>query len=97
MVRALGAHGQNRSFQADRSIAAPDDPINDATKPWPDGRPVVDLDVVTINKVAANSLEAQKPLLFLPGSLTDRIEPPDDPLIEVRDTPCAVPSSRRIR
>ena len=51
--------------------------------------------VVTIGKVAADSLEAQKPLLFLPGALTDGIEASDDPLIDVRDAAYAVSFSRR--
>ncbi len=83
------------TFHLKAQLAVPGDPTNDATKPWPDDRKAVDLGVVTIVKAAANSLEAQKPLLFLPGALTDGIEESDDPLIDVRDGAYAVSFSRR--
>ncbi len=83
------------TFHLKAQLAAPGDPTNNATKPWPDDRKAVDLGVVTIEKAAANSLEAQKPLLFLPGALTDGIEESDDPLIDVRDGAYAVSFSRR--
>ena len=43
----------------------------------------------------ADSDEAQKSLLFLPGLVTDGIEPSDDPLIGVRDGAYAESFSRR--
>ncbi len=83
------------TFHLKAQLAAPGDPTNDATKPWPDDRKLVDMGVVTIQKAAENSLEAQKPLLFLPGALTGGIEESDDPLIDVRDAAYAVSFSRR--
>jgi catalase len=83
------------TFHLKAQLAAPGDPANDATKPWPDDRKIVDLGVVTLTKAAGNSLEAQKPLLFLPGQLTDGIEQSDDPLIDVRNGAYAVSFSRR--
>jgi hypothetical protein len=56
---------------------------------------VVELGVLTIDKAVPDSLEAQKKLLFLPGQLTDGIEPSDDPLIGLRDGAYAVSFSRR--
>jgi catalase len=83
------------TFHLKAQLAAPGDPTNDATKPWPEDRKVVDLGVLTIDKAVPNSAEAQKTLLFLPGQLTDGIEPSDDPLIDVRDGAYAVSFSRR--
>jgi catalase len=83
------------TFHLKAQLAAPGDPTNDATKPWPDDRKLVDLGIVTIDKAAADSLEAQKALLFLPGQLTDGIEQSDDPLIDARDGAYAVSFSRR--
>ena len=83
------------TFQLKAQLAASGDPTNDATKPWPADRKVVDLGVLTIDKAVPNSDEAQKALLFLPGQLTDGIEPSDDPLIDVRDGSYAVSFSRR--
>jgi catalase len=82
-------------FHLKAQLAAPGDPTADATKPWPDDRKLVDLGELTIDKAVANSLEAQKPLGFLPGLLTDGIEQSDDPLIDVRDGAYAVSYSRR--
>jgi catalase len=73
------------TFHLKAQLGGPDDPTADATKPWPDSNKVVDLGVLTITKVAPDSDAAQKALLFLPGLVTDGIEPSDDPLIATRD------------
>jgi catalase len=83
------------TFHLKAQLAAPGDPTNDATKPWPSDRKVVDMGVVTLTKAAQNSLEAQKALLFLPGQLADGIEQSDDPLIDARNNAYAVSFSRR--
>ena len=82
-------------FHLKAQLAGPGDPTNDATKPWPDDRKVVELGVLMIDKAVADSKEAEKPLLFLPGNVTDGIETSDDPLIEIRDGAYAVSFSRR--
>jgi catalase len=82
-------------FHLKAQLAAPGDSTNDATKPWPDDRQVVELGELTIDKPVANSLEAQKALLFLPGQVTDGIEPSDDPLIDTRNGAYAESFSRR--
>lgn len=83
------------TFHLRAQLAAPGDPTNDATKPWPDDRKVIDLGVLTIERVVADNAEAQKQLLFLPGNVTDGIEPSDDPLIDVRDGAYPVSFARR--
>jgi catalase len=83
------------TFHLKAQLAAPGDPTNDATKPWPDDRKLVDLGMLTIDKAAADSLEAQKELLFLPGQVIDGIDVSDDPLIGMRDAAYAVSFSRR--
>jgi catalase len=83
------------TFHLKAQLAAPGDPTNDATKPWPKDRKVVDLGVLTITKAVPNSAEAEKALLFLPGQLTDGIEQSDDPLIDVRSASYAESFSRR--
>jgi catalase len=76
-------------------LAEAGDPTNDPTKEWAADRKLVDLGVLTIEKVVPDSLEAQKALLFLPGQVTDGIEVSDDPLIGTRDGAYAVSFSRR--
>ena len=73
------------TFHLEAQLAAAGDSTKDPTQPWPDDRKVVDLGVLTIDKAVADSAAAEKSLLFLPGQLTDGIEPSDDPLIDVRD------------
>ncbi|MEI9915703.1 MAG: hypothetical protein WDN29_07740 [Methylovirgula sp.] len=56
---------------------------------------MVDLGVLTIDKIDANSLEEQKKLLFLPGALIPGIEESDDTLVDIRDGAYAVSFGRR--
>jgi len=83
------------TFHLKAQLAAADDSTNDATKPWPESRRVVELGVLTIDRSVANSAEVQKTLSFLPGQLTDGIEQSDDPLIDVRNAAYAISFSRR--
>ncbi len=82
-------------FHIKAQLAAAGDPTKDPTQAWPDDRPVVDLGVLRIDKAVADSETVQKKLLFLPGRLTDGIEPSDDPLIAARDASYAVSFGRR--
>jgi catalase len=83
------------TFHLAVQLAAPSDSTEDPTQPWPDDRKAVDLGILTIDKAVDNSAEVEKSLLYLPGQLTDGIEPSDDPLIDVRDSAYAVSLSRR--
>jgi len=83
------------TFHFKAQLAAADDSTKDPAKPWPENRKMVELGVLTIDRVVANSVEVQKKLLFLPGQLTDGIEQSDDPLIAIRDAAYAVSFSRR--
>jgi catalase len=82
-------------FHLKAQLAEPGDQTKDASQPWPDDRKVVELGVLTLNKVVPNSPEAQKKLLFLPTSLTAGIELSDDPLPSVRAAAYAVSFGRR--
>jgi catalase len=83
------------TFHLTVQLADPSDSTKDATQPWPDDRKVVDLGTLTIEKSVVDNTEAEKSLLFLPGQLTDGIEPSDDPLIDVRDRTYPVSFSKR--
>jgi catalase len=82
-------------FHFKAQLAGPTDQTKDGSQPWPDTNKVVDLGVLTIDKVVPNSAEAEKPLLFIPNALIDGIEESDDPLIDVRSGAYAVSYSRR--
>jgi catalase len=83
------------TFHLKAQLAAAGDSTKDPTQAWPDDRKVVDLGVLTIDKTVANSAAAQQKLLFLPGRLTEGIEPSEDPLIPARDGAYAVSFGRR--
>jgi catalase len=82
-------------FHLKAQLAEPSDQTKDASQPWPDDRKVVDLGMLTLNKVVPNSLEAERKLLFLPTSLTAGIELSDDPLPSVRTAAYGVSFGRR--
>jgi len=82
-------------FRLKAQLANPSDQTKDGSQPWADTNKVVDLGTLSIDKVVANSDEAQKALLFLPNQLIDGIETSDDPLIDVRSSAYAVSFSRR--
>jgi len=88
------AHGPV-TFRLKAQLASPGEPTNDPSHPWRDDDKVVELGVLTIDKVVADSLDAQKKLLFLPGQLIDGIEQSDDPMVDIRDGAYAVSFSRR--
>ena len=82
-------------FHLRAQVAEPGDQTKDGSQPWPDDRKVIELGVLTLNKLVANSLEAEKKLLFMPTSLTDGIELSDDPLPSARAAAYAVSFGRR--
>ncbi|HUN48504.1 MAG TPA: catalase family peroxidase [Stellaceae bacterium] len=83
------------TFRLRAQLAEPGDPTKDPTKPWPADRKVAELGTLTVTGAVADSDAVQKQLLFLPGNLTDGIEPSDDPLIDVRDAAYPVSFARR--
>jgi len=82
-------------FHLRAQLAEPGDQTKDPSQPWPDTRKVVELGVLTVDKPVADSLAAQKKLLFMPTSLTDGIELSDDPLPVVRAGAYTVSFARR--
>jgi catalase len=86
---------QPAQFRLSAQLAELGDPTDDATKPWPADRELVDLGTITVTKVAADSEAQAKELLFMPTNLTDGIEPSDDPLIDARVQAYAVSFARR--
>jgi catalase len=83
------------TFHLKVQLGEPGDPTNDATKAWPADRKVVELGTLSIDKIAPDSAQAQKALLFLPGQLAEGIEASDDPLTAIRDSTYAASFSRR--
>lgn len=82
-------------FRLKAQLSNAEDSTSNPTIAWPSDRKIVELGVLTLTKYNADSLGAQKALLFLPGRLTDGIELSDDPLVTARNAAYAVSFSRR--
>ncbi len=65
-------------------LANPEDQTSDSSIPWPDSRPTVELGIVTITGVVANSAGAEADIAFDPTRLIDGIKLSDDPLPALR-------------
>jgi len=77
-------------------VAAPGDPTVDATKAWPDNRPVVELGEIAVTK-AQDTKQVENQLLFTPTNLTDGIDVSDDPIINIRGEAYAESFGRRAK
>ncbi len=76
-------------------IAGPNDTSNDGSVVWPDDRKIVELGVITVTAVKANSAAAEKELAFDPLRLTDGIMASDDPLLPLRSQVYAISAASR--
>jgi catalase len=83
------------TFHLLAQLANPGDPTNDATKPWPADRKLVDMGTITLDKPAADNVAAQKTFRVLPNALTPGIEVSDDPLIDARVRAYVISFGRR--
>ena len=71
-------------FRLRLQLAAPGDQTRDSTMVWPDDRKNVELGIITITAVVADSAAAERQLAFDPTRLVDGIELSDDPLPALR-------------
>jgi catalase len=82
-------------FRIAVQLAESGDVIDDATAVWPDNRPQVELGILTLNAVMADSAAVEKTLAFNPLILTDGIAPSKDPILLARPAAYAVSVGRR--
>jgi catalase len=66
------------------TLGEPDDPTDDATLPWPNGRRQIDAGTVTIDQVASEDGSNCTGINFDPLVLPNGIESSDDPLLSAR-------------
>jgi catalase len=85
------------AFHLLAQLAAPGDQTKDPTQPWPASRKLVDMGTITLTRAAADNVQAQKDLRYLPTQLEPGIEVSDDPLIEDRSRAYVVSFVRRLR
>lgn len=77
------------------SVAAPSDPTDDATLPWPADRRAVDAGTLTLTSIATERMGNARDINFDPLVLPPGIERSDDPLLSPRSAVYA--ASYRVR
>lgn len=82
-------------FRLMAQLANPGDPTNDATRPWPANRRMVDMGTITLTTPAADQVTAARDLHLLPSQLEPGIEVSDDPLIGARVQAYVISFGRR--
>jgi catalase len=76
-------------------VGQPDDPTNDATIAWPEGRERVDVGTLTLDRVVSDDDSAATDITFDPLVLPGGIAPSDDPLLSARSAVYARSFTRR--
>jgi catalase len=66
------------------TIGEQDDPVRDATLPWPNDRRAVDAGLLTLTGIETERAGNARDISFDPLVLPDGIEPSDDPLLSAR-------------
>jgi catalase len=66
------------------TVGEADDPANDATLPWPEGRRQIDAGTITIDQAASEDSGRCTAVNYDPLVLPSGIEPSDDPLLSAR-------------
>ncbi len=82
-------------FRLTVQLASEEDPITDASQPWPDNRPQLELGLLSITGFVVDNDSAQRTMFFDPAHLVDGIEASDDPLIRARSELYAISFQRR--
>ena len=65
-------------------VAAPGDPTNDPTQPWPEDRPLVELGTISVTRAVPDSLVAERKVGFLPNRELPGLAVSDDPFLGTR-------------
>jgi catalase len=66
------------------TIGKPEDPTNDATVAWPEGREQVDVGTVTLDHIESEETSPARDINFDPLVLPTGMAPSDDPLLSAR-------------
>jgi catalase len=72
------------TYQVLVQTAGDGDVVDDATKHWPEDRPMIPLGRIVLSEVVTAQEAEQKQIIFDPIPRTDGIEPSGDPLLELR-------------
>jgi len=79
------------------TLGAPDDPVDDATRAWPDDRRQIDAGTLVIEHASAQDDGACRDVNFDPTILPAGVAPSNDPLLAARSAAYALSYQRRTR
>ena len=82
-------------WQLNITLAEPSDPVNDASKPWPEGRKVINAGTLVLQSSQAQNDGACRDINYDPLVLPSGIEGSDDPLLAARSAGYAASYLRR--
>jgi catalase len=82
-------------FRILAQLADDGDTVDDATVHWPEDRTQLELGKISLTKLIADSSHEQKQIIFDPIPRVDRIDPSDDPLLELRAAIYLISGRRR--
>ena len=85
------------NFHVRVELADADDPIDDSTAIWPEGRQQVELGQLRVTGLAFDREQAGDVLVFDPTRVTDGIRCPDDPILLAVRTRTVCPSAAASR
>jgi catalase len=71
-------------FRVLAQLANDGDPVDDATRHWPEDRTLFELGTVSLTELVPDSAAEQRHIIFDPIPRVDGIEPSQDPLLELR-------------
>jgi catalase len=72
------------------------DPVKDATKAWPSGRPRIEAGTIELNRIGADPDAGCERRVFDPTRVIDGVECSDDPLLEARREAYSISIERRL-
>jgi catalase len=84
LVRQM--HGGPLQWRLELTLGEPNDPIVDATLPWPNDRRTIDAGLLTLTGIETEGAGNARDINFDPLVLPDGIEPSDDPLLSARSS-----------
>jgi len=83
-------------FRLMLQLAAPGDRTDDATRPWPDSRPLLEAGRLELSAVRGDQGAGCERLVFDPTRVIEGIELSDDPLLKARRAAYSVSIERRL-
>ncbi|GBG15418.1 catalase [Novimethylophilus kurashikiensis] len=87
---------QEAKYRILLQIADAGDDVDNPTAIWPEDRKLVELGTLTLKNPVADSLQAEKSIMFNPLMLPEGIAPSKDPVLLARPAAYAVSYSRRL-